>query len=229
MDKLYLLILPFLTIYIGFRLTLIYKTYSEIKDGQKIPKAILDFPVYQSNQEEYRTSKLKIESFLCAAVENRQFNLSLDQHDLNNLFYKGLNFDKSVPGSYFYYSIEENYILEKCIQWPSWFTLSSIYTEISHISFEDSRYPSNPSFEDSIGVPSGSYIKIEEEGRELGILTRNYPINHLSLFVCIFDFGYLRLSRYVPNIESPEYRRAMIAMRNIDSIRIQNRNLIIQS
>lgn len=229
MDKLYLVILPLLALYIGIRLVLIYKTYGEIKYGRKIPKEILDFPVHQSTQEQYLNSKLKIESFLSAAVENRQFNLILDQNDLNNLFYKGLNLDKSVSGSYFYYAIEEMYILEKCIQWPSWFTLSSIYTEVSHISFEDPRHPSNPSFEDSIGVPSVNYTKIEEEGRKLNLLTKNYPINHLSCFICIFDFGYLHLSRYVPNISSNEYRRAMIAIRNIKSIKIENKTLIIQT
>ena len=229
MDKLYLVILGLIIPYLFVRFGLVYKTYREIRNSKKQPKNLLEFPVHKSTQDGYLDSKLKIESFLSAAAEKHKFNLSLDQNDLNNLFCKGLNIDKSVPGSYFYYSIKDTHIVEHCIQWPSWFTLSSVYTETSHISFENSKNYPNSAFEDSVGMPSANYTKIEEEGRELGILTRNYPINHLSLFVCIFDFGYLRLSRYVPNFESPEYKRAVMAMRNIDFIRIQNGNLIIQS
>jgi hypothetical protein len=228
MEKISLAFLVLLFIYISSRFISIKNELSQIKKGYKIPKQMLDFPIHQSSQNDYLKSKLKIEEFLSAAVENKEFNLVLDQNDINNLFWKGLNIDRSNPGSYFYYSIESTCIIEKFIQWPSWFTLASVYTETSEISFDDSKQPPSSVFKDSVGVPSANYRKTEEEGRVLDLLSRNYPISYLSLFVCIFDYGYLRLSRYIPNTESTEYKRVMLAMRNIDLIKIENETLIIQ-
>jgi len=84
-----------------------------------VPQAVLDFPVYETTEEEYNAFKTEVEPFLHAALEGRRYELSLTTKQLNCLSARGVTPIKGET-SWFpsYYEIDENKLVEKGMTYP---------------------------------------------------------------------------------------------------------------
>lgn len=90
----------------------IRKITEDIKSGNSIPQALAEFPIHETSQQKYLTTRKKIEDFSIAALDNQATTLSLNASDINNIYTKGINLDKFTPGKFFYYQIQDNLIIE---------------------------------------------------------------------------------------------------------------------
>lgn len=191
------------------------KTTFNLNNG-KIPNCLESFPVYTTSPDAYLESKNKVEKFKDLALAGQKTELQLSQNDLNNLYTKGITLNKSSPGRYLYYQIQDNVILERLIEGPLFMAPKTYRTRVREISFSNQKL--------------NGYIRvIEEYGREMNEEKQEFPFFTSTLV--LFTFGGLRSpdSTFYKHEETVEYQRAMVLLEKIKSVEISSGHLILRT
>lgn len=191
------------------------KTTFNLNNGN-IPNCLENFPVHKTSPDAYLKSKSKVERFKDLALAGQKNKLQLSQNDLNNLYTKGITLNKSSPGRYLYYQIQDNVILEKLIEGFLFMAPKTYRTRVREVSFSSQE--------------SNGYIRvIEEYGRKMNEKKQEFPFYTSTLL--LFTFGGLRSpdSTFYKHKETVEYQRAMALLEKIKSVEISNENLIFRT
>jgi len=117
-DKISLCLIIIASLMIAFSFVINKKVATDVNKGNP-PETLKHFPVHKASPGQYLETKNKVNHFIdLLATDHKNIELKLNEADLNNLYSKGITIDIYQPGRYFYYSIQEDYILEKMIEWP---------------------------------------------------------------------------------------------------------------
>ncbi|WP_017658782.1 hypothetical protein [Baaleninema simplex] len=194
----------------------IQKKQSDIKKG-KIPKILQQFPMHTSSQEEYASTRLKIDEFFSLCLNNKQSKLKLNQAEINDIYTQGVCLDKYKPGRYIYYEIQDDKIIENMIEWPAFgpaFTLC--YFEKKEIWFSSQKKI----------VEHLNILEVQEKSLPKDEVQR--PIQRSALIVFIFGgsispYGFTDFSKTV------QYQKAEKILERLKKVEIKNGILIIES
>jgi hypothetical protein len=170
------------------------------------PETLKNFPVHQASPEQYLETKNKVNHFIdLLATDNKNIELSLNENDLNNLYSKGITIDIYQPGRYFYYSIQEDYILEKTIEWPLFLVPKPYNTRKKIIYFDRLK----------------QHKKVGKE--EFSTI----PLSKFALILFIFGASRSPALLSYKFDETVEYQRALTLIGQLKKIEISNHFLIL--
>lgn len=207
-------------LFLASYLLYVHKVTEDIKSGKSTPKVLIEFPIHETSPQDYLLTKKKIEDFSIAALDNQTTTLTLNAYDLNNIYTKGINLNKYIPGNFFYYEIKDNIIVESILEWPSLVFLAVCSTEKRTISFN---------VEDNIVLETSKIIEID--GRQIN--NKNYNITAPLVYskIISYIFGGIKSPSDAPGFSSDaaEYQRTLRLMGKIKSIEIENNHLIIKT
>lgn len=194
------------------------KVTEDIKSGKNIPKVLVEFPIHETSTQDYLATKKKIEDFFLATLNNQVTNLTLNADDLNNIYTKGINLNKYIPGKFLYYEIKDNTIVESKLEWPSPDFLTVCYTEKRTITFH---------LKDNIVLETSKLIEVDN--RQIKDETITAPLVYSKIISYIF--GGIKSPSDAPEFSSDaaEYQRTLRLMGKIKSIEIEDNLLIIKT
>jgi hypothetical protein len=87
--------------------------------NRKTPQAVIDFPIYQSHEEELNSLKKEIEPFFLDVLDGQKSELSLTVKQLNCISTRGITPIKGEKGLFpIYYEINGNKLIEKELSYP---------------------------------------------------------------------------------------------------------------
>lgn len=204
-DKISLFLIILASLMIAFSVVISRKIISDIKKG-KIPDTLRNFPVHKTNSKKYLETKNKVNHFLdLLATDHQNIELKLNEADLNNLYSKGIIIDKYQPGRYFYYSIQEDYILEKMIEWPLFLVPKPYQTREKIIYFNNLK----------------QYDKVENE--EFATLS----LSKSALILFIFGASRSPALLSYKFDETVEYQRAITLIEKLKKVEISDYFLVL--
>jgi hypothetical protein len=108
--------------------------------NSKMPQAVVDFPVYETTEEEYNSLKQEIELFVLDALENRRSELSLNTKQLNCISTRGTTPLKGTAMFPEYYEIDNNKLIENGLSYPSTHSFSGYLITVRVIEFAGTMY-----------------------------------------------------------------------------------------
>lgn len=182
----------------------------------KIPDCLENFPVHTTTADAYLQSKNKVERFINLALTEQQTELKLSQDDLNNLYTKGIILNKYTPGKYLYYQIQDNVILEKLIEGPWYLPPVPYRTRKTEFSFS------------KIDLKQFSRI-IEEYGKPMKGEQQSFSLSISSLILFIFGASISPDTLPLKFRKTVEYQRAMVLLKKIKSVEVNNGHLILKA
>ncbi|WP_017325269.1 hypothetical protein [Synechococcus sp. PCC 7336] len=162
--------------------------------------------------------KEKSQEFILSTLEGRSFILKLDSLDLNEMYLRGENRSKYLPGVHYYYEIVGDRIVELRIQWPET-TKDGCYMSRREISF---------SRKDSDWIEESHYYYSQDHVLSF--------LKEQTLSLRLFESTFLAVSLGVTNVlalfkyhEPEEYRKFVCFTRSIKNIEIFDDCLVLTS
>ena len=122
-------------IYQYFKITKLFRTISE---GSYLPSAVEDFPICETSEAEYRTTRKKMETFILAIERGERIQVKLTAAEINSLATKGITPSRTefadklrLPG---YYSIVGSQMFVSSITFAPFVSKTGIKTFVHTIS-----------------------------------------------------------------------------------------------
>jgi hypothetical protein len=191
-----------------------------IKTGVRIPKAITNFPVYQETaQSKYNLTREKVEKFVEQTLDGESSSLILSGNELNTLITKGYMLDVYKPGTYLCYLIEQDWMIEKFLRWPSLPGIDACWTRTARIRFKN----------DELESPQELYQILEEAGREKkgSEFIRKLDNSGSMLFILgLSESPYFLLNTDPGTVN---YQRGKSVLDSIKKISIENHHIYIST
>lgn len=157
--------------------------------NSKTPQAVIDFPIYQSHEEELNSLKKEIEPFFLDVLDGQKSELSLTVKQLNCISTRGITPIKDGKGLFpIYYEINGNKLIEQELSYPDIHSSTGYEITIWTTSFAGTMCCSELT---SInGFPPSS------DNNE----TRLLPFEKLRLFIYLCDFNHERMDKLAKNL-----------------------------
>jgi hypothetical protein len=115
-----------------------------VNAGYDLPSILVDFPIYETSDDEYRQTRRKMEAFILAVEAGQPSQVELSADELNCLSTKGktpnrVGFSFSLPE---YYRIYDGKVYSSAIALVPWLSYSGYWTFKSEIEFvrRDARF-----------------------------------------------------------------------------------------
>ena len=161
----------------------------------KAADCLENFPIHTTSPDAYLKSKNKVEQFTDLLLTGQQAELHLSQDDINSLYTKGIILNKYAPGTYLYYQIKDNLILERLIEGPLYLAPQVYRTRVKKISFSHQK-------------PERCSRIIEEYGRIMNEKRQKFSLYTFTLI--LFILGGLRYpdGTFYGYQETVEYQKA---------------------
>lgn len=133
-------------VYIAYSYFNIRKLFKNFETGHNLPKVLVDFPVYETSESEYRLVRQKVEQFVLAVEAANHAEVSLTADDLNCLRTKGESPDKigsdSIMSLPSYYEIQDGRIYKHSLKIAPFVSSSGFRRFVFEVDFEkeDGRF-----------------------------------------------------------------------------------------
>lgn len=197
------------------------KFFSNVYQG-KFPQSLIDFPDIKASPKTYLETKEKINEFVESILSNLQENstleLKLNELELNNLHVKGVSVNKYSEGTHVYYKIENSYILEKKINFPSPFSIG-----LNKYSFKEK---SMLFFKKEDLIWEKYKFLSEPRQKEESITIAFSPLIRFIFGVGKYPYGYFPEDKSQDTIE---YQKFLNIVNEIKDVEIREGNLIFIS
>jgi len=112
----------------------------DVKIYGKLPKQFDDFPIHPSSYNQYCEIKQRIKNFIDSSANSFPCQLHISESDLNCLYTKGVTLNKFDLGTFKFFSIENDEIIEKEIKVPFQDGLNGFRSQAKKISFTFDEY-----------------------------------------------------------------------------------------
>lgn len=170
--------------------------------NSQIPQAVIDFPVYESTEEEFNSLRQEIEPFFLDSLENRRSELILTAKQLNCISTRGI---LPIKGKKIvfptYYEIENGRLIEKQLSYPSRDSITG-YT----ITIWTTEFAGTMCYSELISVndlpPSSDNFE-----------TRVFPFEKSELLISLCDFDGKKRIQLAKNLTIVEIQDDKLVLR----------------
>jgi hypothetical protein len=215
----------------------------KIQKKELLPEKITDFPLQKTSEENYKSSKQKIASFMQRITVKEEAELVLSQAELNHLYLRGRNIDQYAAyftglqifsNEYFHFEIRDGYIWLRSISYPDYGGWDGTTTETKRINFINLE-----------GVHLEEILIAELNGRDMTIpwlpKYRDYLVFDLPPYQRsnLLDESYILLcllgavpapnSRLDDFRDDVEYQNALKVIKKITQIKVTDQALVIKA
>jgi hypothetical protein len=127
-------------VYIAYAYFNTRKLFKNFETGHNLPKVLVDFPVYETSESEYRLIRQKVEQFVLAVEASTHIEVSLTADDLNCLRTKGESPNKigsnSIMSLPSFYEIQDGRIYKHSLKIAPFVSSSGFQRFVFEINFE---------------------------------------------------------------------------------------------